>query len=110
MIKIDVVLDKEDILMSCGISGHSESAPKGSDLVCAAVSVLAVAAERTFSGNSGIKLASEAPERGVFLLQTAPETLEGKTFLKAAGEFFLQGLSSVAEAYPDNCSIAIRRI
>jgi hypothetical protein len=37
----------------------------------------------------------------------ADYTPEGKDFLSAAGAFFIEGLVSVAEEYPDYCRINI---
>jgi uncharacterized protein YsxB (DUF464 family) len=107
MIKIDAAFDDEGLLRSCSVKGHAGSGPRGADIVCAAVSVLARTALRTLSGREGITVRGAAPERGVFKLETAAAG-EGKLFLFAAGAFLMEGLASVSEEYPDCCVINIR--
>jgi uncharacterized protein YsxB (DUF464 family) len=108
MIRIDAALDEGGILISCGVSGHAGAGPAGNDIVCAAVSVLARTALRTLSGRKGIILRGDAPERGVFWLET-DYLGEGREFLAAAGAFLIEGLRSVAEDYPDYCTMTIHR-
>jgi hypothetical protein len=66
-------------------------------------------AVRALSGREGINIRCDAPERG-FLSMEADYTAEGKDFLFAAGVFLSEGLASVAEEYPQYCSLTIRRI
>ena len=108
MIEIEAVLDEDGALRSCRASGHAGAAPRGTDIVCAAVSVLMRTAVRALSGKKGITIRYEAPEPG-FLLLEADYTAEGKDFLCAAGVFLTEGLASVAEEYPQNCRLTIRR-
>lgn len=104
MIVIDAVLDEEGILISCGAEGHAGAGPQGGDIVCAAVSVLMRTAYRLFLNRKGVKVRGEAPERGVFFLET-DYTDGGGEFLAVAGAFLLEGLKSVAEEYPGYCTM-----
>jgi uncharacterized protein YsxB (DUF464 family) len=106
MIEIDAVLDEEGLLKSCDISGHAGAGPKGGDIVCAAVSVLARTALKTLSGRPGITVRGEAPQRGVFHLEAA-HTQAGREFLRAAGTFLIDGLESVSGEYPGYCRIRV---
>jgi uncharacterized protein YsxB (DUF464 family) len=106
MIQIEVVLDEADLLVSCGVSGHAGAGPRGSDMVCAVVSALTRAAVRTLSGREGIAVRGDAPERGVFWLET-DYSEGGREYLAAAGTFLLEGLRSVAEVYPQFCNMSI---
>ena len=124
MIKIDAAVDEAGLLVSCAITGHAEAGPKGSDVVCAAVSVLARTAWRTFSGQKGIQLRGGAPERVVFRMETGLEGVanngvadngaayqdEARIFLRAGGDFLLDGLASVSEMYPEYCVMTIRNV
>ena len=129
MIKIDAAVDEAGLLVSCAITGHAEAGSKGSDVVCAAVSVLARTAWRTFSGRKGIRLRGGAPERGVFRMETGLEGVanngianngiadngaayqdEARIFLRAGGDFLLDGLASVSEMYPEYCVMTIRNV
>ncbi|MDR0555270.1 MAG: ribosomal-processing cysteine protease Prp [Treponema sp.] len=102
MIIIDAALDEEGLLVFCSAEGHARAGPKGSDVVCASVSVLMRTAFRIFLNREGIKFRGKAPERGVFWLETDC-TAEGREFLAAAGTFLLEGLRSIAQEYPDYC-------
>jgi len=108
LIEIEAVLDENEILRSCKASGHAMAGKTGSDIVCAAVSVLMRTAACTLSDREGIRLRYEAPEPGLFFLE-ADYSAEGKDFLFAAGVFLIEGLASVAEEYPKNCKLTIRR-
>ncbi|MDR0589776.1 MAG: ribosomal-processing cysteine protease Prp [Spirochaetaceae bacterium] len=105
MITIDVVFDVEGILKSCKVRGHAGAGPQGSDIVCAAVSILTKTALRTLTGREGIivRVPAGVPERGRFEMEI-DYTGEGRDFLAAAGTFLVEGLVSVSEAYPDYCS------
>ena len=108
MIEIEAVLDENRVLRSCKASGHAGLGRTGTDIVCAAVSVLMRTAVRSLNGREGITLQWEAPEPGLLSLE-AEYTTEGRDFLFAAGVFLIEGLSSVAEEYPEHCKLTIRR-
>ena len=107
MIEIEAVLDETGTLRACKAGGHAGAGKKGTDIVCAAVSVLMRTAHRTLSDRKGITIMGEAPERGIFRLQ-ADYTAEGRDFLYAAGVFLTEGLKSVAEEFPDYCKFTVR--
>jgi uncharacterized protein YsxB (DUF464 family) len=108
LIKIEAVLDESGILRSCKASGHAGAGQKGTDIVCAAVSVLMRTAVRVISGRKDLVIRWNAPEQG-FLEFEADYLAEGKDFLFTAGVFLLEGLESVAEEYPKHCKLFIRR-
>jgi uncharacterized protein YsxB (DUF464 family) len=108
MIRIDAALDEAGLLLSCQVSGHANAGPKGSDVVCAAVSILTRTAFRTLSGREGVILRGGAPERGAFRMET-DYSGNGRDFLFAAGAFLIEGFSSVAELYPEFCKLNIHR-
>ncbi|GHU88083.1 hypothetical protein FACS189476_04570 [Spirochaetia bacterium] len=106
MIQVGAVLDKAGLLRSCKVQGHAEAGKMGTDIVCAAVSVLLRTALRTLSGRKGIVIRGGAPERGLLWME-ADYTAEGREFLAAAGAFLIEGLKSVSEDYPDYCTMKI---
>jgi uncharacterized protein YsxB (DUF464 family) len=107
VITIQVVLDDSGLLKSCDVRGHAGAGPRGGDIVCAAVSVLTRTALSTLSERPGVSVKADIPERGMFKLETAAETAEGRIFLDAAGVFLVEGLKSVAGEYPKNCTMKI---
>ena len=108
MIEIEAVLDENDVLRSCKASGHARAGRTGNDLVCAAVSVLLRAAASSLFEREGITLRCDAPKKGFHNLEV-DYTAEGKDFLFAVGVFLIEGLASVAEEYPQNCKLTLRR-
>ncbi|MDR2245973.1 MAG: ribosomal-processing cysteine protease Prp [Treponema sp.] len=108
MIRIDAALDGAGLLRSCRVTGHANAGPAGSDVVCAAVSILTRTAFRTLSGREGVTLRGGAPERGVFLMET-DYSGGGRDFLLGAGAFLMEGFSSVAKLYPEFCELTIHR-
>jgi uncharacterized protein YsxB (DUF464 family) len=106
LIEIEAVVDQSGILRACKASGHAGAGKAGTDIVCAAVSVLMRTAVRVLYGREGINVRYEAPERGLLFLE-ADYTAEGRDFLSAAGIFLTEGLRSVAEEFPDYCRLII---
>ena len=106
MIEIEAVLEKDGTLRSCKASGHSGLGKEGTDIVCAAVSVLMRTALIALSGRNGITVRTDAPEKGQMRLE-ADYDAEGREFLFAAGVFLIEGLKSVAQEYPQNCKLTI---
>jgi hypothetical protein len=49
-----------------------------------------------------------APEKGQVWLE-ADYDAEGKDFLSACGVFLIEGLKSIAQEFPENCNLAIKR-
>jgi uncharacterized protein YsxB (DUF464 family) len=107
MVAVEVILDEAGRMSSCRVAGHSGAGPRGGDIVCASVSVLAKAALRTLSSRDGITVRGDAPERGSFWMTT--ECAEGEgVFLLAVTAFLVEGFSSVSQEYPDYCSLRIQ--
>jgi uncharacterized protein YsxB (DUF464 family) len=109
LIEIEAVLDFDGTLRACKASGHAGAGKAGSDIVCAAVSVLMRTALAALSGKEGITIRGGAPEPGLLWLE-ADYTAEGKDFLFAGGVFLTEGLKSVALEYPENCRFNIRTL
>ena len=107
MIRIEAVIDGEGVLRSCKASGHAKAGKTGTDIVCAAVSVLMRTACNILSSRNGIIFRSGAPEKGQLWLDVE-YAAEGKDFLFAAGVFLIEGLKSIAQEFPQNCSITIK--
>ena len=106
MISIDIFLDETGVIKSCSAKGHANAGKTGTDIVCAAVSVLIRTLARVLSAKKGINIQSAAVEPGNLWLKI-DYTAEGRDFLSACGEFFVTGLRSLTEEYPDKCKINI---
>jgi len=106
MIKAELILEN-GLLRACNIRGHAEAGPKGADIVCAAVSVLASSAQKALSKRKGIEFRCEFPQRGEFSLEILGINAENTGFLAGIGTFLTEGLVSVSNEYPDFCSVSI---
>jgi uncharacterized protein YsxB (DUF464 family) len=108
MIQADLVFDEAGLLRSCLVNGHAGAGVKGSDIVCAAVSVLTRTIVRVLSGRKDITIRGSIHIEGNFQMETDYD-IKGREFLAAAGAFLSDGLLSVAEEFPDNCKVNIER-
>ena len=101
-------MDEAGLLSSCRVQGHAGAGKQGSDIVCAAVSVLARTLVRLLADRKDILIRGSIPGRGDFCVEVEYSP-EGREFLAAAGAFLMEGLISVAEEFPDNCKVIIER-
>ena len=108
MIQAELVLDEAGLLRSCRVCGHAGAAERGSDIVCAAVSVLTKTIIKVLSGRKGITIRGSIPEQGNYIME-AEYTPEGREFLAGAGAFLIEGISSVSAEFPDYCKVIIER-
>jgi uncharacterized protein YsxB (DUF464 family) len=108
MIQADVVLDGAGLLRSCRVQGHAGAGKRGSDIVCAAVSVLTRTVIRVLSNRKDITIRGSIPGEGNFSME-AEHSPEGREFLAGAGAFLIEGLLSVSAEFPDYCKVNIER-
>jgi uncharacterized protein YsxB (DUF464 family) len=108
LIEIEAVLDNDGVLKACKAEGHAGAGKAGTDIVCAAVSVLLRTALITLSDREGITVKGSAPEEGKMWLEAGYSGAKGKDFLFAAGSFLIEGLKSVSREYPENCKLNFR--
>ena len=94
------------MLVRCDAEGHAGAAARGSDIVCAAVSVLMRSMARAVAGHAGINSRFSAPNRGKFSF-SAEYAPAAKDYLCAAGTFLIEGIKSIIEEYPQHCSLHI---
>jgi uncharacterized protein YsxB (DUF464 family) len=106
LVKIEAVIDDGGVLIACNASGHAGAGKAGTDVVCAAVSVLMRTTLSVLSTRKGITVRGGAPEKGRLWLEVEYDA-EGRDFLFAIGVFLLEGLRSVEQEFPDNCKLNI---
>jgi uncharacterized protein YsxB (DUF464 family) len=108
LIRLEAALDGEGLVVEYRAGGHAGAGPEGADIVCAAVSALSRALLRALEGREGVRVSADAPERGEFHIELS-YSIEAMSFLEGAGAVLLEGLSSVAEEYPEFCNLKITR-
>ena len=107
MIQIDMVLDSAGLLRSCRVSGHAGAGQRGSDIVCAAVSVLTRTVIQVLSGKKGVTIRGDIPGQGNFRMEVDYES-EAGDFLAGVSAFLTEGLLSVSREFPDRCKVIIK--
>jgi uncharacterized protein YsxB (DUF464 family) len=108
MIRIELSFNKRDLLKSCRVSGHSDAAPKGEDIVCAAVSVLTRTAYSVLSKRKELKIRASAPKRGEFQMEIDDAGTD-EAFLFAVGTYLQEGLQSVSAEFPHYVEVCIEK-
>ena len=95
---------KSGAFINCKANGHAGFSQRGSDIVCAAISVLLRTAMQVLSHNENVSLNFEAPERGSmsFSIEAKTENLETETQLKCIGDFLRTGILALTKEFPKN--------
>ena len=87
-------------LHSCIISGHSGFAPKGKDIVCAAVSILARTALDVLHEHGGLELKTDSAERGELSFTVEKKQDGCSDILSYTADFLEKGFDSLQKEYP----------
>lgn len=105
MVRIEINIDSDKILKSCRAVGHAGYGTVGTDIVCAAVSILMRTAVSILSDKVEIK--SEVPGKGNFYFEIIDYGHNKTEFLRTTGIFLLEGIRSLVEEYPQNVNLTI---
>ena len=101
----------DELIRKFSISGHAGFADAGSDIVCAAISVLMTTCVNALESVGGIVAMVEQDERNALMALTLPE-LSGKQAMHDAQIILrtgLQGFEDISMAYPKYFTIVDRR-
>lgn len=112
MIQARVVLGSGGALVSAGADGHAGYSAAGTDIVCAAVTILfrttlEVLVERAGSG-SGLKLDVQTPERGSLAFRVTAFNGSDTAVLQYAADFLVKGLKSLSGEYPQSVGLRVQ--
>lgn len=105
MITVVIRRNQKNEILSFGVKGHADYAPKGEDIVCAAVSALAQTVAMGLSKNLGLSPKVEISPG--YLSCTLPAELEREVRQQAdlVLKVMLTGLEEIARVHPDNLKI-----
>ena len=106
MIEIRIALDQGGNLKSLKAEGHSMSAPKGSNIVCAAVSAQLRSAVRVLAGAPGCSTAVSAERDGFLELSVKAGNGENR-WLTGVTDVLLAGLMETEREYPGECRLEL---
>ena len=102
------IYEGENGYAACRITGHSGQAEAGSDIVCAAVSILGCTCVNALESVCGVVPLIEENDDGVLgfrLPETTPEENAKAQILMGA---LRQGLTDLAEEFPQNVTLKIQ--
>lgn len=101
MMTVNLTCNKDGNLVSCCGKGHAGYAPSGSDIVCAAVTVLLRTSAQVLLEHYGASVEVNAPEPGSLEFQVR-EGIVDKSCLIYAADFLRAGLVSLQEEFPQH--------
>lgn len=104
---VHLVRSRTGQLLYCRAEGHSGYAAKGQDIVCAAVTVLLRTVVEVLSKTDGVQLNADFTTRGLveFAVNKTGFSKKLDAELEFAGKFLEEGLSSLAQEYPENVTL-----
>lgn len=97
---VRISADAEGLLRSASAEGHAGFAPSGSNIACAAATVLLRTAYETLAQYEGVDMAGEAPSPGHLTFRVRRYAPEAAERLRGVGDFLLTGLSSIEREFP----------
>ncbi len=105
MTKISLTYRRTGEFLSCEAQGHSGYAPEGSDIVCAAVSVLLRTTAQVLLEAFGNAVKIDSSCRGVFKFSVKEEISKDSCQLIYAADFLRSGFNSLQAEYPEYISV-----
>ncbi len=100
MISVAVTLGADENLVFVEASGHAGKGKPGTDIVCAAVTVLLRTTAGVLTGR-GLAAEVKTAGRGTLSVRVTAGTGADVPLLRYAAAFLLEGLGSLAGEYPD---------
>ena len=97
----------KDGLTACRITGHSGQAEAGRDIVCAAVSILGCTCVNAMESVCGLIPLITENEDGVLAFQLPEMTPEENARAQILMGALKQGLTDLADSYPQNVNLRI---
>ncbi|MDC7227034.1 MAG: ribosomal-processing cysteine protease Prp [Spirochaetales bacterium] len=109
MIDIMIAVDLNGNLRSIKSEGHSMSAAKGGNIICAAVSAQIRSVVRVLDKGTGCISRVKADQDGY--LELSVEAGEGENrWLKGVTDVLVAGLLETERDYPDECSVKLIKL
>lgn len=100
MTAVTLVCDKNGAFRSCEATGHAGFAARGSDIVCAAVTILLRTAMDVLLGTDGVSVRADAGERGALSFAVERAAASKTERLVCTADFLERGLRSLQAEYP----------
>lgn len=104
MIRVELVLDSGGALVSASAQGHAHHSSPGTDIVCAAVSVLMRTAPAVLE-ESGVSLRVETAGRGTLSMTVVACRQADYPLLRYTARFLQRGFGPLTAEYPDSVGV-----
>ena len=104
MTSITLSYGKNGVIKKCQANGHADFSKKGTDIVCAAITILVRTAMQVLSHNEDVFLIADASSRGAlsFSVEAKTESPETEAQLKCIGDFLRTGILALTKEFPEN--------
>ena len=108
MINIEIKQDERGCIRKCDAKGHSLLDTKGSDVLCAAVTILLRTVSRVLYVDKGIGFKGNPPETGEmgFILKWIPESKVNR--MQGISDFLVRGLKDLEAEYPGRLKVTVK--
>ncbi len=107
MITAELTCNKNGALLAGSVSGHALFAKKGSDIVCAAVSVLMRTSVSVLQETKTVQVLVKTPKRGELSFTVTDFDSAAEQRLVFAADFLRSGLHSLQAEYPAHVAVTI---
>jgi hypothetical protein len=107
VIQIEIRLDQRGALLGFAVSGHAGSAPRGEDLVCAAVTVLFRTAARLLQLHPDIRIRGNASDSGRMDLTIEALPAEKRQWLAGLSDLLVRGSRDLQEENPEAIALSV---
>lgn len=107
MLRIRVQLDSTGLLTGVSAKGHAGFAPKGTDIVCAAASVLLRTVARTFETAAGFQIDGGTEKRGELELSVSAADDADADWGRGVTEMFVRGIDDLSQEFPEHIKLTI---
>jgi hypothetical protein len=107
VIRLRVRLHADGSLGGFHVSGHAGAGGKGSDVVCAAVTVLLRTTARLLAAQPELKVEGGSPQEGVMHLSLPPPPQAKLDWVRGVTATLLAGLTDLAAEHPGRLELKI---
>jgi hypothetical protein len=108
VIQVDILLDRQGGLKGFSVKGHSGTGKPGTDLVCAAVTVLFRTAARLVHLQPDIRVQGDASRSGTLEMEITSVSAGKQQWLAGLSDFLIRGAEDLQEEHPQAISVRIR--
>ena len=107
MVQVLLECSSEGLLQTCTAEGHADYAPKGHDIVCAALSCLLRTVLAQLEKSKTLVVKMQIQNRGILAFSVEEFDKNDEFLLKYASDFLKTGISQLVEEFPEHISLRV---